>query len=138
MSFSTVAALIAAAIAATGFVLVAGFQVFLALGASWGRAAWGGTHGVLPPGLRIASAAAAVVLIVAALVVLGRTGYWGATVPFGIFRWGTWVLVGAMALSALDNFASSSGWERFLMGPVALLLALLCLVVALGGEGTGR
>jgi uncharacterized membrane protein YhhN len=48
------------------------------------------------------------------------------------------VLVGAIALSALGNFASSSGWERFLMGPVALLLALLCFIVALGGEGTGR
>ena len=88
---------------------------------------------MLPPELRIASAAAAVVLIVAALVVLGRAGYWGATVPFGVFRWGAWVLVGAMTLSALANFASSSGWERFLGGPVALLLALLCLIVALGG-----
>lgn len=60
-----------------------------------------------------------------------------ALVP-SIFRWGVWVLVGAMTLSALGNFASSSGWERFLNGPVALLLALLCLVVALGGEVTGR
>jgi hypothetical protein len=138
VGFPVSAARTAAAVAATGFILVAGFQVFLALGASWGRAAWGGTHDVLPPGLRIASAASAVVLIVAALVVLGRAGYWGATVPFGIFRWGAWVLVGAMTLSALGNFASSSDWERFLMGPVALLLALLCFIVALGGEGTGR
>jgi hypothetical protein len=138
MGFSTVAARTAAAMAATGFILVAGFQVFLALGASWGRAAWGGAHDVLPPGLRIASAAAAAMSTTAALVVLGRAGYLGATVLFGIFRWGAWVLVGAIALSALGNFASSSGWERFLMGPVALLLALLCFIVALGGEGTGR
>ncbi len=39
MGFSTVTAQTAAAMAATGFILVAGFQVFLALGASWGRAA---------------------------------------------------------------------------------------------------
>jgi hypothetical protein len=36
-----------------------------------------------------------------------------------------------MALSALANFASSSSRERFQNEPVALLLALLCLVVAL-------
>jgi hypothetical protein len=28
------------------------------------------------------------------------------------------------------NFASRSPWERFLWGPVALILAALCLVVA--------
>ena len=100
--------------------------------------AWGGTVEVLPPGLRIASAASAVVLVVAALIVLCRAGYWMATIPFGIFRWGTWVLVGAMALSGLANLASSSGWERSLMGPVALLPAILCLAVAIGGARTAR
>lgn len=138
MTLFMFAARIAATVAASGFILVASFQVFLALGVPWGRAAWSGAHDVLPPGLRFASATSAVVLIVAALVVLGRAGYWGATIPFGVFRWGAWALVAAMTLSALANFASSSGWEQFLMGPVALLLALLCLVVALDGGGTGR
>ena len=124
--------------AAAGFILVAGFQILLALGVAWGHAAWGGTHDVLPQALRIGSAASAAALIVAALIVLGRAGYWGAAVPFGVFHWGAWVLVVAMALSALANFASSSSWERFVMGPVALLLALLCLFVALDGGGTGR
>ncbi len=139
MILATFAARSAGAVAAGGFILVAAFQISLALGAPLGYAAWSGTHDVLPPGLRIASAASAAVLVLAALVVLGRAGYWGATVvPFGVFRWGTWALVGAMALSAVANFASSSGWERFLMGPVALLLAILCLVVALTGARTAR
>jgi hypothetical protein len=30
------------------------------------------------------------------------------------------------------NFASLSSWERFLWGPVALILAVLCLVLARG------
>ena len=123
-----------AIVAASGFVLIAGFQICLALGAPWGRAAWGGVYDVLPQRLRIASAASATVLVVAALVVLGRAGYWGgAVIPTGIFRWGVWVLAAAMALSALGNLASSSRWERFLMGPTAVLLALLCLVIALSG-----
>jgi hypothetical protein len=82
---------------------------------------------------RIASTVGAVVLILGGLIVLGRTGYWESSLPFSVFRWGTWALVAGMALSALWNFASSSPWERFLMGPMALLLALVCLVVAFWG-----
>ncbi|MGH2673952.1 MAG: hypothetical protein ACRDKA_12140 [Actinomycetota bacterium] len=120
----------AAIVAATGFVLLAGFHVFLAAGVPWGRAAWGGAHDGLPSGLRTASGVAAVVMILSALIVLGRAGSWGSMIPFGVFRWGTWALVGGLALSALGNLASSSTWERFLMGPVALVLAGLCFVVA--------
>jgi hypothetical protein len=121
-------------VGAAGFVLVAGFQITLALGAPWGRGAWGGAHDVLPMRQRIASAVGAVVLILGALILLGRTGHWESSLPFGVFQWGTWALVAAMVLSAFGNFASSSPWERFLMGPLALLLALLCLVVAMWGH----
>jgi hypothetical protein len=137
VSFSTFvarAARPAAAVAATGFILIASFELCLALGSSWGHAAWGGGDGDLSLGLRLASALSAVVLATAALVVLGRAGLWASAVPFGVFRWGTWALVAAMTLSALANFASSSTWERFLMGPIALLLALLGLVVTRGGR----
>jgi uncharacterized membrane protein YhhN len=68
------------------------------------------------------------VLVIAALIVFGRAGYWGMRVPAAIFRWGTWVLVGGLALSALANFASPTVGERFFLGPSALLLAFLCFV----------
>ena len=122
----------AAAAAATGFSLLATFQLLLALGAPLGHAAWGGAQERLPSGLRIASAFAAVVFVVAALIVLGRAGYRMSPVPLSVSRWGIWVLVAVLALSALGNFASSSNWERFLLGPIALLEALLCLIVARG------
>lgn len=132
MGYAELAVRIAAAGAAGGFVFFAGFQLLLALGAAWGSAAYGGFHeGVLPPRLRIASAVSAVVLVAAALVVLGHGEYWGASLPSGIFYWGTWLLVALTTLSALANSASSSNWERFLWAPVALLLAFLCLVVLL-------
>jgi hypothetical protein len=116
---------VAAAVAAVGFVLVAGYQVLLALGIAFSGAAWGGA--TLTSALRLASAVSAVVLILAALVVLGRAGYWGSRLPFAILRWGTWILVVGMLLSALANFASPTVGERFFLGPSAVLLALLCL-----------
>jgi hypothetical protein len=116
---------VAAAVAAVGFVMVAGYQVLLALGIAFSGAAWGGA--TLTSALRLASAVSAVVLILAALVALGRAGYWGSRLPFAIFRWGTWILVVGMLLSALANFASPTVGERFFLGPSALVLALLCL-----------
>jgi hypothetical protein len=115
---------IAGAIAAAGFLVVAGYQVLLAIGIGFSGAAWGGA--TLTPTLRVASAVSAVVLVLAALIVFGRAGYWGDGVPAAIFRWGTWGLVGGMALSALANFASPTAGERFFLGPSAVVLALLC------------
>jgi hypothetical protein len=115
---------IVAAIAAVGFLVVAGYQVLLALGVAFSGAAWGGAP--LTPTLRFASAVSAIVLILAALIVVGRAGYWGSRVPSAIFQWGIWVLVVGMAVSALANFASPTAGERFFLGPSALLLAILC------------
>ena len=58
---------------------------------------------------------------------IAAAGYWRWRVPVAIFRWGTWVLVAGMTLSALANFASPTVGERFFLGPSAVLLALLCL-----------
>lgn len=106
----------AAVAAAVGFYAIASFQVALALGAPLGRAAWGGTHVQLPMGLRIASAFAAGVWVLAGLIVLGRAGFRVSRLPPALVRWGTWTLVGVSLLGALLNFASPSGWERFLWG----------------------
>ncbi|WP_405140356.1 hypothetical protein OG589_25755 [Sphaerisporangium sp. NBC_01403] len=121
-----------AAVAATGLAGVAAFQIALALGAPLGRAAWGGTYTQLPVELRIGSAISAAFLFLAALVVLGRGGFWAGNGPSGLYRWGTWALVSLLGLSALANFASASRWENFLMGPIALALSILTLLVALG------
>ncbi len=122
----------AAVAAAVGLVGVSLFQLVLASGTPAGRAAWGGSQASLSPALRISSALAAVLLVAAAFIVLGRAGYWAPHGWSGFFRWGTWALVPLLALSAVANFASTSSWEKALLGPLALLLSLLCLAVALG------
>jgi hypothetical protein len=116
--------------AAVGFFALAAFQLALALGAPLGRAAWGGTHTHLPASLRVASAFAVGVWVLAALIVLGLAGFGVSPLPMSFVRWGTWILVGILPLGAVMNFASPSNWERFLWGPVALILAALCLAVA--------
>jgi hypothetical protein len=121
---------IVAVVTAAGFGAIALFQATLALGAPLGRAAWGGAHvGTLPVGLRIASAVAAVFWAFAAVLVLERAGIHVVWLPGGLVRWGPWALVAILVVGALMNLASPSAWERFLWGPVALLLAGLTLVV---------
>lgn len=121
----------AAIVAAVGFLAIAAFQAALAVGAPLGRAAWGGATAELPPRLRIASAVAVVIWLLAATIVLGRVGAQVVPLAAPVLLWGTWILVALSALGAMVNFASSSPWERFLWGPLAVVLGLLTLVVAL-------
>jgi len=123
----------AAALAAAAFIGMAGFEIALARGAPLGRAAWGGANAHLQPGLRIASVGSAALLVFAALIVLGRVGSRLSPLPSTFTRRGTWVLVGVLTLGTLMNFASPSAWERFLQAPIALVMAVLCFVVARGG-----
>ncbi len=120
----------AAVAAAIMFGGIAIFQVLLAAGAALGDAAWGGAHAHLSTGQRVGSGIAVVIWSAAALVVLGRAGFWGGGRHGQVFRRGTWFLAGVSVLAALMNFASQSRWEDLIFGPVALALAVLCTVVA--------
>lgn len=117
--------------ATVGFAGLAVFQLLLAAGAPFGEAAWGGTnHGQLPRGLRVGSGIAIVTYGVAGAVILARAGFRVRFVPGLVAQVGSWVLVVMLAIGSLANVASQSPWERYLLGPVTLVLAVLCLVVA--------
>ncbi len=123
----------AAVAASVGFITIAAFQAALAFGAPLGRAAWGGTRPELPVGLRIASGAAIVVWLLAAAIVLGRVGIDVIPFPADLLRVGSWVLLVVIAIGAVMNLASQSPWERFLWGPLALVLAVLTWTIARSG-----
>ena len=109
---------VVAATALTG--AVAAFQVALAAGAPWGEAAWGGANpGVLPPGLRAASAASAT-----AYGLLAATTA-SPLVPARARRRVLTLASGAMVAGTLLNLASPSLVERVLWTPVAAALAVL-------------
>ncbi len=111
------------------------FQVLLALGGPWGSAAYGGgaagPDGVLPSGLRVASAVAAVILCVAAWVILSRADL----VPRGplsprLLHWGARLIAAFMVLNTLSNLSSSSPVERWVLGGITFVLVFLCGYVA--------
>jgi hypothetical protein len=56
----------------------------------------------------------------------------------GVARLVTWILVVLLPLSALGNIASQSGWERYLMAPLALILAAMSFLVARGAARQGE
>ncbi|GAB4059252.1 hypothetical protein [Catellatospora paridis] len=125
---------VTAVAAATGMIVLALFQLALAAGAPWGRAAYGGFHtGTLPAGLRVASAVACAVWTFGALLALRQTGLGVTALPGGLAHWGVWVLAGLLALGTLMNLASSSPWERWFWGPYAFTLAALCFALARAG-----
>ena len=132
-SFSASTAQRAATLTAMGFGIVAGFQLLLALGVPWGRAALGGANeGTLPPELRVVSSVSTAIFAGAAFLVLGRAGVWGSDRFSGAYRVGAWALVGILPLGALMNLASSSPWERYGWAPFTVLLAVATFVTARG------
>jgi hypothetical protein len=120
----------AAVLAAIGFAGIALFQLALVAGAPWGHAAWGGESAHLSTGQRLGSTVSALLWTLAALLVLACAGVLGVDGRAKLFRRGTWFVVVLLALSAVVNFASPSRWENVVFGPLALVLAALCSVVA--------
>jgi peptidoglycan/LPS O-acetylase OafA/YrhL len=102
------------------------FEAALAAGAPLGDAAWGGGHAQLATGPRFGSAVS-VLFYVAAIIIVRRRAAGRAERRY---RWGTWALAVIFAGAALMNLASESQWENYLMAPVALVLATLCVIVA--------
>ena len=110
---------------------VVAFQVALAAGAPWGAFAMGGAYpGTFPPALRVAALFQALLLVGFALVALSRADLilpaWAQA-----SRWMMWVIVAFSTLSLILNLITPSAGERAIWAPVALLMLLCSLIVAL-------
>jgi len=124
----TAAAAIAFAIAAAG---VIGFQVALALGVPWGSYAMGGAFpGKFPPRMRVAALVQAVLLAGTVAIVLSRAGLvlpaWSEAAG-----WLIWGVVALAVIAAILNAITPSAGERRIWVPVALVMLVSSLVVAL-------
>jgi hypothetical protein len=121
---------LAANLATILFGLFMGAQLLLAVGILPISMAWGGRQTELTLGLRVASVAAILVLGGFIYIIRYRAGLLGSLPAPRSIRLLAWVVTGFMALNTLGNFASLSSAERLLFGPVTLMIAAACLIVA--------
>ncbi|HET9202189.1 MAG TPA: hypothetical protein VFP67_03485 [Acidimicrobiia bacterium] len=121
----------AALVASALLIVIAVFQIALALGMPARKMAWGGGYeGKLPTGLRVASGVAGFVIYpLAALLVLEAGELTDFDLVPDVGPVGMWVLTGLFALAAILNFLSRSRVER-VWGPVALGISVCCGIVA--------
>lgn len=124
---------IALVIALALLAALAVLQLLVASGLPYGRFVWGGTHRVLPHGLRVASAASVLVYAGLAALLLSRAGVLPAGDSTAVIVL-TWVVFAFFAASVALNAISRSPAERWTMAPTSLLLAAATLVIALGGR----
>lgn len=106
-------------------------QALLIAGLPLGRFAWGGQHQVLPTKLRIGSAVSIVLYALFALIILDTAARALDTTGDNITDVAIWVLTAYFVVGVGMNGVSRSRPERLLMTPVALVLAVVCLVLAL-------
>lgn len=108
------------------------FQLALAAGAPWGHLTWAGRFpGRLPNTMRGVALASAILLGLMALIVAARAGIaapqWSSASATLI-----WMVVGYCALGVVANAVTPSRSERRLWLPVAGVMLVSSLVVALG------
>lgn len=131
MTLTEVLAIVFAAL--TGIVIA--FQLALAAGMPWGAYAMGGAFpGRMPPPMRVAAVIQALVLAALAVVVLSAAGLVVPTLG-AEWPWLAWVPVAVSAVAAVLNAATRNQGERRLWLPVAVVLLVCSLVVALGVGG---
>ncbi len=124
----TASAAIAYAIVVAG---VIAFQLALALGAPWGSYAMGGAFpGRFPMRMRSAAVVQAALLAFTVPIVLSRAGLvlpvWAEA-----SGWLVWVVVAVAVVALVLNAITPSAGERRIWVPVALVMLLSSLLVAI-------
>ncbi|GMA90815.1 hypothetical protein [Homoserinibacter gongjuensis] len=133
----TVLTLVAGGLAAVLYLGLSAFQLALAAGAPWGRAAFGGQHpGTLPARLRVSSAVATVVWAAVALIVARHAGLpvW-APLPDAWLAVAVWVATALGVVAIALNALTPSRIERAIWLPISVLLFSATAIVALSASG---
>lgn len=123
---------LAAWVAAIVFALMAGFQLLLAFGLPWGHLAWGGEYRILPAKFRFASFLATMLFSFGITAVLERAHIEYFFNRPDVIAIVVWAYAGLFALSTIGNLLSTSTFERRVMTPVAIILVITCVIVAIG------
>ena len=119
------------ALALITLLLLTLFQIALILGAPLGRFAWGGGSKVLPLRLRIASFTSIILYLIFAAFVASKAGMLPVIDNKEVLSTGMWIFTVYFFIGIAMNAISRSKPERNLMTPIAAILAVSFLVVAL-------
>jgi len=122
---------IAGIIAVVLFGVVIVLQLLLAAGILPVSMSWGGRQTTLTTGLRFASLGAAVILVCFAYVISHRAGLVGEVPPSTLIKVISWLVTAYLAFNTLGNFTSPSAGEKWLFGPITLVLLICCFVVSI-------
>jgi hypothetical protein len=127
-----ISAALAAWVFAALIAILAFFQLGLAAGLPWGAIAMGGRFpGRFPPAMRVAAVVQILIYGVMAAVVFARAGLALPDVA-GVERIAIWAVVALNVVALMMNLITPSRLERRIWAPVALVLLLASVRVALG------
>lgn len=108
------------------------FQLLLILGKPLGDFAWGGQYTVLPKKFRVASVFSIILYAIFAIFLASKAGIANIITNQSLLSVGVWVIAVYFVLGIFMNAISRSKKERAVMTPVAFLLSVVFLTVALG------
>ena len=123
--------LIAAIIAVVLFTGMSLFQLLLVLGLPFGHLAYGGKYEKLPSKMKIISLIGIVIFIFASLSVLERAEIitiFNNPMFVTVF---VWIIAVYLAFITLMNAISKSKWEKLIMTPISLTLAICSFIVVI-------
>ena len=124
--------MIAAMIACVLFASMSIFQLLLALGLPLGRAAYGGKYEKLPNKLRIMSLIAVGIFVFGIIIVLERAEIITVLNNVMLTAIVIWIFAVYSTLNTLMNAVSKSQWEKRIMTPISLVIAVCCFILAIG------
>ena len=125
--------IIVAIVACVLFFLMSIFQVLLVIGLPYGRAAYGGKYETLPKNLRIMSLIAVGILVFGIIIVLERAEIITLINNTQLTKIVVWIYTGYSTLNTLINAVSKSQWEKRIMTPISLIIAVCCFILAIIG-----
>ncbi len=113
------------------FIIMSVFQFLLVLGLPFGHLAYGGKYKKLPKKLRIMSVVAIGIFIFSSIIVLERVELIKIFNNPIVSLVTVWILAVYSTLGVLMNLISRSKWEKRIMTPIAIVIALCCFIVAI-------
>ena len=123
--------LIAAIIAVILFTGMSVFQLLLVLGLPFGRLAYGGKYDKLPSKMKISSLISIVIFIFASLSVLERAEIITIFNNLMFVTVFVWIIAFYLAFNTFMNAISKSRWEKLIMTPISLTIAICCFIVVI-------